>query len=100
MLTEADPVKNPSGKYPLIRYANYYEVILNPGDVLWVPPYTWHQVSNQSDAIGVGYKYTSFSAAWRSSPLLTTLNVFSVNPPLPTKLLQSLFARKTSVLMP
>lgn len=98
MLTEAQPEKNPPEKYPLIQYADYYEVTLDPGDVLWVPPYTWHQVSNQSAAIGVGYKYTSFLAAWRSSPLLTTLNLFAVNPPLPLRLLQSALSPKTSVL--
>lgn len=98
MLTEAAPEKNAPGLYPLIQYADYYEVVLHPGDVLWFPPYTWHQVSNETDAIGVGYKYTSIPAAMRASAVLTVLNLFATRPALPAKILGSLFNPKRTVL--
>jgi hypothetical protein len=32
--------------YPLFEYCPFYQVDLEPGDVLWVPPWWWHAVKN------------------------------------------------------
>lgn len=33
---------------PLIQYVPYYEVVLEPGDILWTPYYWWHAVASLS----------------------------------------------------
>ena len=33
---------------PLLRYCPHYEVVLEPGDILWVPKYWLHSVDNLS----------------------------------------------------
>ncbi|MEQ1878016.1 MAG: cupin-like domain-containing protein [Bdellovibrionia bacterium] len=76
-LSESDQVK-----HPLLRNANRWEVILNPGDVLYVPPHVWHHVENLTDTIGLGYRFSSIRAAFRSSPLFTILRVLAQNPPM------------------
>lgn len=35
--------------YPLFKYCPFYEVELDPGDVLMVPPWWWHAVQNLTD---------------------------------------------------
>lgn len=69
-------------KHPLIKKATRWEVILEPGDVLYVPPHVWHHVENLSDTIGVGFRFSSFVAAMRSSPMFTFLRFCAQNPPM------------------
>ncbi len=69
-------------KHPLFRYLDGYEVTLEPGDILYVPPHWWHHVENLSDAIAVAYRFSSLAAAFRASPTFTLLRATSMNPPL------------------
>lgn len=69
-------------RFPLFKYARPYIADLKPGDVLYVPPHVWHQVENLTDTIAVGYRYTSFKAATRSSLTLSLVRLFSTNPPI------------------
>lgn len=71
-----------SEKYPLFKYANKMEIVLRPGDVLYVPPHVWHHVENLSDTIAVGFRYSSLRAALSSSICFTMLRVMSTNPPI------------------
>lgn len=76
-------VDNPDfEKYPLFKYAQAYDVHLKPGDVLYVPPNTWHFVENLSDSIAVGYRFSSLKAALHSSIALSFLRILSTNPPI------------------
>ena len=89
--SKASPDKdNPD--LPLQRFANRYEVILNPGDVLWVPPFVWHYVENITDSIGVAYKFADIPASWHSSKMLTALFFLSTRP----SILYSFFASRIS----
>jgi hypothetical protein len=38
-------------KYPLIGQADWYQIDLNPGDMLYLPPYHWHHVESLEDSI-------------------------------------------------
>lgn len=69
-------------KFPLFKHAKPYMAHLEAGDVLYVPPHTWHFVENLTDTIAVGYRYSSMMASLRASKSFTFLRVFSTNPPI------------------
>lgn len=67
-------------KFPMAKYAQKYEVVLNPGDVLLVPPLMWHYVVNETDSIGIAFKFANILESLKSSKLLTSLFFLSTNP--------------------
>lgn len=69
-------------KYPLFEYASVTEAFLEAGDVLYVPPHTWHFVENLTDTIAIGYRFSSLKASLKSSWSMTLLRVLSTNPPI------------------
>ncbi len=58
-----------------------FEVILEPGDVLFVPSFWWHWVTNLSGSIGIGYRFFSPYSIGRSSVTQALLTGLSTNPP-------------------
>ena len=64
----------------LYQYLDRYELHLKPGDVLYNPPHFWHAVENDSNSIGVGYRWLSYGSGFRSSFLYSLLDVFSLKP--------------------
>jgi hypothetical protein len=59
---------------------DYYETVLEPGDILYSPPYYWHDVINLERSIGLSCRWFSVKSALRASPLLATLEVFNTKP--------------------
>lgn len=80
--SHADPIENDKSEYPLFKYANRTEIILNPGDVLFFPAYYFHYVENLTDSIGVAYKFVDFRTAWKSSSAMTILTFLCTKPTL------------------
>jgi hypothetical protein len=78
--SDCDPHDLDDPKFPLLRHARTYEITLEPGDVLWVPPFTWHQVENPTESIGIAYRYNNIPAALRSSSMLTVLFFMATRP--------------------
>lgn len=70
-----------SGPYKLYEYIDTYTATLEPGDVLWNPPYFWHAIQNHGDTIGVGYRWLSPFYAFKISPLYAVLDCLIKNPP-------------------
>lgn len=66
--------------YPGYEYVDYYDVTLDAGDVLYVPPFMYHNVINLSPSIGVAYRWISYASAFRASPLFFTMDLTMVNP--------------------
>ncbi len=58
------------------------EVTLGPGDVLYVPPFWWHYIRNESDSIGVAYKFVNPLSAFKASFVLSSLLLLSTRPSL------------------
>ena len=77
-----NPFEPDYAKYPEYQYLDRYETTLEPGDVLWNPPYYWHEVVNTTDSIGVAYKWFSLSLNLRIAPFYTILDVFARHPPI------------------
>lgn len=68
--------------YPEYQYIDRYETTIKPGDILWNPPYYWHEVVNVTDSIGIGYKWFSLSLNVGISPFYALLDLFAKNPPI------------------
>jgi hypothetical protein len=78
--SEADPYDLNNPKYPLLKFAKRYEVLVHPGDVLFFPSFVWHQVENVSDTIGVAYKFASLPSGFTSSKMLATCFLMATKP--------------------
>lgn len=76
----ADPLNVNDKNFPLLKYANKYEVICEPGDILYFPPYTWHYVHNITDSISISYKFGSLQSSFQSSKALTMLFLTATRP--------------------
>lgn len=68
-------------RYPAFPYIDAWEAIIDEGDVLYNPPFMWHEVTNLSESIGMGFRFTNLAAAWHASKTLTLTRLFGTNPP-------------------
>lgn len=66
--------------YPLFKYIDGYRVVLKPGDVFYNPPYMWHTVRNNTDSIGIGFRWCSFSNIRKSYPFYYFLDLLAYRP--------------------
>ena len=69
-------------KHPLFKYIDGYRVVLEPGDILYNPPFWWHTVVNKSDGIGVGYRWMPPLHCLRQHPVYFMLDLMVKNPPI------------------
>lgn len=82
-----DPFAPDYERYPMFACLDGYETVLEPGDVLWNPPYVWHAVRNlDSPTIGVGYRWVTPASCFRLAPVLAALDCLATNPPVWTAL--------------
>lgn len=63
------------------RHIDRYEVVLEPGDVLFNPAYFWHDVVNLTDTIGVSVRWLSPGIIRRAPWIPQLLDLFSTSPP-------------------
>lgn len=68
-------------KWPIAAATPGWIADLEPGDVLYVPSFAWHQVHNSTATIAVGYRWMSPRLGWRTSKLQTFLAATCSNPP-------------------
>ncbi len=78
--SNANPYKLDDPNFPLLKFAQCYEVYLEPGDVLWVPSFVWHHVENLDDTIGIRCGRSSLASAAKSSKILTALIFLATKP--------------------
>jgi hypothetical protein len=60
---------------PLYRYVDKYETVLEPGDILWNPPFVWHGVMNVTQSIAVSLWWINVTRAFSNNPLFTILTL-------------------------
>ena len=68
-------------KWPVAEATPGWIADLEPGDVLYVPSFAWHQVHNSTATIAVGYRWMDPGLGWRNSGLQTFLAANCSNPP-------------------
>lgn len=68
-------------KWPIAEASPGWIADLEPGDVLYVPAFAWHQVHNSTATVAVGYRWMSPRLGWRTSKLQTFLAATCSNPP-------------------
>lgn len=60
---------------PLYRYVDKYETILEPGDILWNPPFVWHGVMNVTQSIAVSLWWINVTRAFSNNALFAFLTL-------------------------
>lgn len=78
--SNANPYKFDDPEFPLLKYAQRHEITLGPGDILWFSPLIFHQVENNTDSIGVAYKFVDIPLSFYSSKILASLFYLSTKP--------------------
>lgn len=61
--------------YPLYNLIPKYEVVLEPGDVLYSPQWWWHTVDNLSESIGVAMRFRTGALA--GNPVYSAMTTLS-----------------------
>jgi len=46
-----------TGEFPDTRLAKRYDILLEPGDMLYIPPFWWHEVYYLDHAISFGFRF-------------------------------------------
>lgn len=80
--SHANPNKEDDPRYPLLKYAQKYEVTLDKGDVLWLPSLYWHYVENLDSNIGVAFKFVNVPQSFKITKVLTSLILMATKPSL------------------
>jgi hypothetical protein len=88
--TSYNPTSPDEERYPMTRHMDYYETVLQAGDVLYCPPYYWHHVSNPVSSIGVGWRWNNMRSTFRASPFFMIMEGFNTNPNLVKGIFMSL----------
>lgn len=64
------------GYYPLYNYVPKYVVRVSPGDVLFTPPWWWHEVTNLSESIGMPLRITQGGSIKMTNLLYNLFTIF------------------------
>jgi len=79
--------RNPDfGQCPLYRFVDRYETVLEPGDILWNPPFVWHGVANVTESIAVSCWWINLTRGFSGSLLLGMLTACGKPNPLAIQL--------------
>lgn len=68
--------------FPAYDCIDRFEVVTEPGDLLFFPAWMWHYVENLDHTIGVRYGWASLRAALTGSPTFTYIRAFAARPSL------------------
>jgi hypothetical protein len=78
--TEVSPLDRDDPKHPLWKHVKGYMVTLNPGDVLFNPPFWWHHVTNITDSVAIGIRWYDVVNAMTASSTQNILSMLATNP--------------------
>ena len=64
----------------ILKKADGWTVVLEPGDILYNPPFFWHQVRNIDMNVGVGFRWFSLPSILKVSPAQFLMTLTASNP--------------------
>lgn len=79
--TEADFDAQDLARFPALDSVDRMEVVMQPGDLLFVPSWMWHCVENQSPTIGVRCGFMYPAGMVRESATLAFVRLFAARNP-------------------
>lgn len=82
--TPLDPQKDNSDQFPVMKEMECFRTVLQPGDILFNPSFSWHYVYNHTPTIGLGYRWYSPYSILTSSAMQGMLTLLATNPPVLT----------------
>lgn len=97
LFSDADPYNLEDPKFPLLKYATRFEVTLNPGDIIWVPSFTWHYVENPGLSVALRYGRASLPLALYGSKMFTALMFLTTKPTIIEHVLTTVFKKRDSI---
>lgn len=65
--SEVDPERPDPSRHPLFLPASVHDVVVGPGDALFLPAGWWHWA--RSLAVSISATFSSFARPWRNTPL-------------------------------
>lgn len=73
-VTDFNPLKPDFDKFPKARKVKFYDITVDPGNILFAPPYWWHQVISNSTIISVNIwcSTSKLKAEWGALQLIPT----------------------------
>ena len=77
-----DPDAPDEAVWPGFEELDHWQVVLEPGDVLYVPAYAWHHVVNLDQTLGAATRWTSVPNSVRQAPLYFALEFLNTRPTL------------------
>jgi hypothetical protein len=80
--TDVDAWEPDLTAYPAYDCIDRFEFIMNPGDILYFPPWMWHFVENLDHTIGLRYGFATLRDALVGSIGLTYVRAFAASPSL------------------
>jgi len=79
--SDVDLEKPDFERFPWLAHVRGWVADLEPGDVLYNPPFYWHQVRNIDLSVAVGFRYYDPVAMIRASAIQTALTFLASEPP-------------------
>lgn len=76
--SKVNPEKPDLKQFPKFPIHDKIEVVVNPGEILYLPPFWWHHVTSLDENISLTFWYTpSFKDFWLQKGILSTLLQFA-----------------------
>ena len=66
-------------KFPLFSYLEGFSTEINQGDVLYIPPFTWHYVKSLSPTISLANWWYDLPLAFKADPFYFLLSLYSLS---------------------
>lgn len=79
--SKAEPDLSNAHEYPGFDRIDRFELVMQPGDVLYLPSWMWHAVKNEAPTIGVRCGFVYVPGMLREAPTLSFIRLFAAKNP-------------------
>lgn len=77
---QSDVDANDATKWPVAEAVPGWVADLEPGDILFIPAFAWHQVDSPEPTLAISHRWRKLKLAWRNSRTQTLLTATSTSP--------------------